>query len=146
MCRLFSRWFHVFFMIFGWFLWVSKVVSWFYVVSWFSIGFHGISMCFHDFYGLGWFLCFSMWFHVVLSFGLASIVFQGGFMVFHDSQLVFMVFSRWFFIGYGFSRWFLVGFHVGNFMVSYLIWNVSVSYAEKTPKCTHSNLISLGVW
>ena len=73
---------------------------------------------------------FSRWFHVVHGFGLASMVFQGVFMVFLDFHMVFkLVFGR------------SPCFSQGNFMVSYFIWKVSVSNAEVARKCTHSNFI-----
>ena len=43
--------------------------------------------------GFGCFYVFLRWFHGVHGFGLASMVYQGVFMVFHDFQLVFMVFQ-----------------------------------------------------
>ena len=56
-------------MVFAWFPWFFKVVSWFLV------GFHGFQGGFMVFHG----------------FWLVSMVFQGGFMVFHVFWLVSMV-------------------------------------------------------
>ena len=75
------------FMVFHGFLLVSMVFCWFpwffKVVSWFLLGVHGFSKLFHGFW-------------------LVSIVFQGGFMVFHGYWLVSMVFHGGFMVFHGF--------------------------------------------
>merc|ERR1712067_125164 len=61
--------FRDFWLVFGWFPWFFKVVSWFLVGS---HGFQGGFIVFHGFW-------------------LVSMVFQGGFMVYHGFWLVSMV-------------------------------------------------------
>ena len=72
-------WVSMVFMIFGWFPWCFKVVSWF------LIGFHGFSRWFHGFMVFGWF----PWFFRVVSWF---------FMVFEWFPWFFKVVS-WFFNG-----------------------------------------------
>ena len=77
------------FMVFGWFPWFLKVVSWF------LLGFHGFSRWF---YGFSWFLVgfhgFSRWFHGLSWFLVGFHVFQGSFIFFHGFWLVSMFFKR----------------------------------------------------
>ena len=73
-----SRWFQGGFMVFGWFPWFFKVVTWFLMVfGWFPCFFKVVSWFFMVF---GRFHGFSRWFH---GFCLVSLVFQGGVMVFN---------------------------------------------------------------
>ena len=76
-------------MVFGWFPWGFKVVSWFFMVC---HGFWLVSMVFQ-----GSFMVFH-------GFWLVSMVFQGSFMVFGRYPWFFKVVA-WFLVGYhGFSR------------------------------------------
>merc|ERR550534_3308611 len=76
------------FMVFGWFPWFFKVVSWILLVS---MVLHGGFMVSHGFWLVS--IIFQGSFMVSHGFWLVSMLFQGSFMVFHGLWLVSMVFQ-----------------------------------------------------
>ena len=105
-------------MVFGWFQWFFKVVSWFFmvfgsfpwffkVVSWFIMVF-------------GWFPLFFKVVSWFLWFCLVSMVFQGSFMDFGWFPWVFKVVS-WFIMVFGWFPWF---FKVTSWFFILLLVNV----------------------
>jgi len=80
-------------MVFGWFPWFFKLVSWFFMFfGWFPWFFKLVFMVFHGFWLVSWFFKVNSWFFMVLGLFPWFFKVDDGFLV-NGFRLVSMVFQ-----------------------------------------------------